>query len=108
MPCYTVKKTSVNVSVMNLGQLKLGLEAAGYKVDKKGATLFFSMPGSYLVHEYGDGALSIAGDEVEGLVNEVKRAYSAQIIRSSMVRAGWKLNEKKTEKGVSFQATKRG
>lgn len=108
MPCYTVKKTSVNVSAMNLELLKAGLIAAGFTVNEQQGRLSFRKNGSYRTHEYSDGKLSVEGEEVEDMVNEVKRAYSAQVIRTSMVRAGWKLNEKKSEKTVSFQASKRG
>lgn len=104
MPCWTVKTTNVNMGTMNLALLQAGLEAAGYTVKLEGERLIFSKDGSYRFHEYQAGQLSVSGENVEQLSNEVRRAYSAEIVRSQMSRAGWKM----TKTATGFVANKRG
>ena len=94
MPCYTIKKTSVNVSGMDLAILLAGLKEAGFDARLDKETLIFSRKGSYLYHNYHKGTLTIAGGGVEETTAEVKRAYSAQVVRQTATRFGWKLSEK--------------
>ena len=94
MPCYTVKKTTVNVSNMDLDVLAAGLKAAGFDVKQEGASFIFSRKGSYLYHSFKAGALELSGNDVEALTAEVKRAYSAQVVRQTAERFGWKTSTK--------------
>lgn len=108
MPCYTIKKTTVNVDAMQLSVLLDGLKAAGFDVRLDGETLSFSRKGSYNYHQYALGKLTLSGEaETETLVGDIKRAYSAQVVRVAASKFGWKLSETKTAQGVEFLAAKR-
>ena len=113
MPCYTIKKTSVNVSTMDLSILAEGLRAAGFDVrhDQEKQSLDFAKSGSYLYHHYANGVLTVAGNRLtntpafaEHVTGEVKRAYSAQTVRHAAQQFGWKLS---TQNQHQFVATKR-
>ena len=99
MPCYTIKKTTVNVSTMDVATLIDGLTAAGFDTRLDEKTVVFYRDGFY--HTYHNGVLTLASRNVEGLTTEVKRAYSAQIVRQSAKQFGWKLNEKTNQQFVA-------
>jgi len=104
MPCYTIKKTQVNVAKMDLDILVDALKAAGFaaKLDQK--TIVFSKSGSYLYHNYHNGVLSITGGDVEAITAAVKQAYSAGVVRKAASQFGWKLSSKDNQ---TFVAQKR-
>ena len=94
MPCWTIKKTQVNVSTMQLPVLAEGLKAAGFDVKLEEQSLTFARVGSYEYHRYEKGVLTINGQNVESLTAEVKRAYSAQIIKQGAAQFGWNVQIK--------------
>jgi len=104
MPCYTIKKTTVNVSKMDVPTLVQGLEAAGVDVRLDDTTIIFSERGSYLYHNYHNGVLTFAGANVEDLTQQVKRAYSTQVVKRAASQFGWGVKQKTVN---SFVATKR-
>jgi hypothetical protein len=114
MPCDTIRKTTVLVTRMDKQILLDGLRAAGFdaRLTESGQVMFCKR-GSYLYHTYSDGKLDINGvgsaviGQAEDFIAEVKRAYSAQVVRSTAIRFGWTLKETKTAKGVQFEAMRR-
>jgi hypothetical protein len=114
MPCDTIRKTTVLVTGMHKQILVDGLLAAGFdaRLTESGQVVFCKR-GSYLYHTYADGKLEINGvgsaviGQVEDFVSEVKRAYSAQVVRATAAKFGWTLKETKTAKGVQFEALRR-
>jgi ribonuclease HIII len=104
MPCYTVKKTTVNVSNMDVSVLADGLKAAGFDVKLDGQTVIFSRTGTFTYHTYQKGTLQLRGSDVESLTAEVKRAFSAQVVRQTAKQFGWQLSSKST---TEFVAQKR-
>jgi len=94
MPCWTIKKTTVDVGKMEIKTLAAGLKAAGFDVNDDMNRLLFSRSGSTWYHTYKDGVLTLQGQNVEGITAEVKRAYSAQVVRQTAERFGWKLSSK--------------
>lgn len=104
MPCYTIKKTSVNVSTMDLTILLDALKGAGFDARLDQRTIIFSKQNTNLYHTYHNGVLTIAGRNVEDLTGEVKRAYALGVVRSTMQKHGWKTDQKTVN---NFVATKR-
>ena len=102
MPCWTIKKTTVNVDTMNVAILAEGLRAAGFAVNTEVKDrVLFSKAGSTWYHTYEAGKLTIDRDpEVERLTAEVKRAYSAQVVRSTAEKFGWKVQAKENKQFV--------
>ena len=95
MPCWTIKKTTVNVSAMNLTTLAEGLKAAGFDVRQETDSLVFARAWSYRYHRYANSEIIIEGTEaVEELTQEVKRAYSAQVVRQTAKQFGWNVQVK--------------
>lgn len=101
MPCYTVKKTTVNVSNMDVNVLSDGLKAAGFDVKLDGQTVIFSRAGTYVYHTYQKGVLKLTGNDVEALTAEVKRAFSTQAVRQAAKQFGWQLSSKSNQEFVA-------
>lgn len=101
MPCYTIRKTSVNVSNMNLDVLEAGLKAAGFDVTRQGESLIFARSGSYLYHSYEGKRLTISGNDVEAITAEVKQAYSVGAVKRAANQFGWKLSTKDNQQFIA-------
>jgi ribonuclease HIII len=104
MPCWTIKKTSVNVSYMQISILEAGLKEAGFDVRKDQGGLLFSKANSTRFHRFEKGVLMLDGSNVDSLTNEVKRAYSVQAVKQTAQQFGWKVN---TKAANQFAMTKR-
>lgn len=108
MPCWTVRKTTVDIEKMRVEILSDGLAADGFDVKLEGERLTFALKGTYLYHSYENGRLTLSGGQPEEVVARIKRAYSAQAVRVAANQFGWKLGAaKKSEQGVQFTAEKR-
>ena len=96
MPCWTIKKTVVDVGKMNVEILTAGLKAAGFFIGstQQGMLTFAGQIGEHK-YEIATGKLLIdPRQNAEALTAEVKRAYSAQVVRQTANRFGWKLSSK--------------
>jgi hypothetical protein len=105
MPCYQVRKTTVDAQTMKPDILAEALKQAGFDASQDGAgRVVFTKKGSYQYHWWEAGQLKISGSNAAEMVNEVKRAYSAQVVRSAAQQFGWKASEKQQGQ---FEVTKR-
>ena len=102
MPCDTIQKTSVSFNMRtDRNLLHAALEQMGERPNLLGDTLTFRS-GRY---NCATGQMTVTGygEESEKL-NEIKRAYSAQVVQSQARRFGWTL--KQTSK-YEYQVLKR-
>lgn len=106
MPCYSVEESGIKVTAnTNPDLLKKALEELGYTVTKIGGTLTFA---NYQLGRRGtfqNGELSVKtnmGAAVDQ--DEIRRAYSAQVVMSAAKRFGWQV---KQTSPTQFQVSRR-
>lgn len=105
MPCYQVRETKVDAMTMQPAILVEGLKAAGFDASLDGeGRVVFTKRGGYQYHWWQAGRLVIRSNNAEEVINEVKRAYSAQTVRMAAQQFGWKVSEKQQNQ---FMVTKR-
>jgi hypothetical protein len=83
MPCWTVNEARVNIGAANLDLLEQALKTMGHRVTRQGETLYFGDGYSYT---RSTQELRIPRAE---MANEIKRAYSAEIVLSQAKRFNW-------------------
>ena len=88
MPCYATYTISVELAGMHPEVLKLAVESLGYKVTQTASGLHFYHQGSQIRIE--NGCIALDQKQLQ-LVNEIKRAYSRQVIRIACERYGLEL-----------------
>jgi hypothetical protein len=93
MPCYTVRTIQQDLTVGDKDVLVRGLKAAGFTVSENANGIMATK---------GYEAAVIAGGRIETteagkhLINEVKRAYSNEAVRTAAKRYGWLLQPQAT------------
>ena len=96
MPCDTINRMSVNLELRadNREHLEAALRNLGYQViDRNGVLTFY---GNGVTGTFENGKLKINGrdNDVERFdVNEVKRAYSGEVVKAGMKKCGWKVSK---------------
>lgn len=114
MPCDSVQKTSVNLDVADIGLLAAALETLGYQVTMQTAGALRATH-----RDHGDVAYDAAKKSLTTTTrygqapqnaNEIKVAYSTQVVNKIATRFGWSVNATKATAGEAahFQAKKRG
>ena len=98
MACYTI---TVTVPKMHPELLADALKAAGFSVKLDGGTVVFSRSTEFLYHSYHNKTLYLKGADYAALANEVKRAYSAQIIQTAGEETGWKVIQSQPQQYVA-------
>jgi len=98
MPCWTVQKSKIEFlpQSTDASLLTQALQARGFLVENTGTSLRFSKDnraGSYTV-KTGRLALADTWD-----VNDIKRAYSEQVVESQARKFGWQLQWKTNAAG---------
>ncbi len=106
MPCYTVEESGIKVTAnTNPDLLKKALEELGYTVTKLGATLTFANYSKSHRGFFRNGELTITNGSGEAVdQNEIRRAYSAQVVMSAAKRFGWQV---KQTSPTQFQVSRR-
>ena len=116
MPCWTVAKSEVKLAGMNPELLKAALAALGFKVNESEYSKRFNA--SLSADRFSDGtsgvvsldgtvtvnASSRATDALGKVVNEVKRAYSVQVVQAASKKFGWNVKQTSENK---FAVTRR-
>lgn len=109
MPCWTVAKSEVKLSGLNPEFLKHALTALGFRVNdaeyskrfnasltadrfSDGTSVVVALDGTVTVNASGR-----AGD-LTALANEVKRAYSVQVVQAASRKFGWNLKQQSENK----------
>jgi hypothetical protein len=93
LPCWTVRETSVELDAADPDILRRGLEAAGFELSNYGNALLVMRSGQ-IVAEIENGRVTVnRGDTA--IVNEVKRAYSAEVVKIAAKRFGYSLTTNK-------------
>ena len=118
MPCWTVQESTIELHNPNSKLLRRALKAAGFTnhrhvYARRGIELVavgFSMDrfADRASVTLRDGRVIVAGAETTDLValtSEVKRAYSAQVVRTASQRFGWTVKQVGTNR---YQAQRRG
>lgn len=88
MPCDQIRTTTVELAAANLDHLGLALEGLGYLVERMGDALRLSRGSFSGFYRSGQLQLPPGAD-----VNEVKRAYSREVVKAAGKRMGWKVQE---------------
>ena len=101
MPCYTVKRMSIDLNAANFELLKkaaVGLGAVNAMLDEKNKTLRFTVDGSYVY--VADGKITVNAGQ-EGVVDRLKVAYTREVLKSASARfKNIGLEQKSETKGV--------
>ncbi len=103
MPCYTIQRSEVEFLPTNTdtGLLTLGLDRLGFEVATLDDRLVLRKPDSYGYYRSGSyepktGRLELySGWDVD----EIKRAYSGQVVESQARKYGWQLQWSTHEAG---------
>lgn len=97
MPCDSIQTAQVNFNLdaTDLNLLKLALEGLGYTVSQVGSKLNFYLDRKQASGTWENGKFSarVYGSADEFDVNEVKRAYSKEVVKYASKRFGWTLKE---------------
>lgn len=110
MPCWTVQKSTIELQNPNAKLLRQALESAGFACWVKNETGFsmerFHDRSSVTLRD-GLVIIAIGGRKAKlaALTSEVKRAYSAQVVRAASQRFGWTLKQVGANR---YQAQRRG
>lgn len=81
MPCNTVRATSVDLGKVNVDLLNAAIKALGWRNHAGGDVMLTS------------GKLTMLGGNVEARTAELKRAYSAEVVKSQAKKFGWAIKE---------------
>jgi hypothetical protein len=93
LPCWTVRETSVELDASDPDVLKRGLAAAGFELSMYGGALLV-MRGGQIVAEIENGRVTVNRGDT-GVVNDIKRAYSAEVVKTAAKRFGYSLTTNK-------------
>lgn len=107
MPCYSRVASTVELGPKtDAGLLAQALDSLGYIVGRAGGAVRFSHPLTGVTGRYQNGVMNVSTIEGEAPLdqNEIKRAYSAQVIKSAAQRFGW---QAKQTSPTQFQVTRR-
>ena len=88
MPCYATYTISVELSGMHPELLKRAIESLGYQVTQAAYGLQFYCQG--LLVRIENGSITVDQRQIQ-LINEIKRAYSREVIRIACQRYGLEL-----------------
>ena len=91
MPCDQIRITTVELEGADLDTMQRALQGLGYTVSHYGQGLSFQK-GFNSAGTYDGHAFSFTRGALD--VNTLKRAYSAEVVRTSATRFGWKVTEK--------------
>ena len=99
MPCNTIQRSTVSLELRADNQefLVNALKSLNYSVNVSNNVVRFSNYRTGVNGSFVDGKLRIDGETsvVERFdVNEVKRAYSRQVVEAAAKRFGWQANKK--------------
>jgi len=98
MPCNTTQVSTVEIGKLNPELLVAALAAMKLAPRQSGAVIYFGNRESYNTET---GKMQMAWNRS---ANEIKRAYSAEVVKSQAKKFGWQL----TETGpYQYQVTRR-
>jgi hypothetical protein len=105
MPCYSRVSSSVEFGDgTDAGLLAKALQSLGYIVGRAGPALRFSGLGRSGLYQNGQLTVNGSSELTTDQVNEIKRAYSAEVVKSAAQRFGW---QAKQQSPTQFQVTRR-
>jgi nitrate reductase beta subunit len=88
MPCYSITQVQLLLEKANVDLLKKALEGLGYLgLHKDGEKRLYWNGGMY---NKDSGKLTVREDN---RVSEIKKAYSAEVVKAQAKRFGWQLKE---------------
>lgn len=87
MPCYTVQTVGVVLKVSDLDLLRAAIKSLGMVPAGTGQTIYFGNGESF---DKERGELRVTSQERAALI---KRAYSAEVVKSQARRFGWHLKQ---------------
>lgn len=96
MPCDTVSRSTIDMAKANPDILERALKQMGFNVTKTQTGLQFSKFG--VSGTFAKDKLNITarqGHELE--TNEVKRAYSVELVKTATSRFGWTMKQQKDQ-----------
>jgi hypothetical protein len=102
MPCDTIQRTTVDLSVADINILQAGLEADGHTVNRINDHVIEW--GSYSNRYRYDSASRKLRAPIGTNANEFKMSYSREVVRKTSKRFGWTLT---AEQPNVFLANKR-
>jgi hypothetical protein len=97
MPCYQVIKATVVFKVGNIEILKKALERKGYKIKGVSDTaIVFEHKGQWMTIDLTKEKISAEGmreNQLQALVNPIKRAYSETVLDEVAKKNKWLLKK---------------
>lgn len=91
MPCYQQRTMSIDLG-------KLDPVLLGEAMDDLGYNKYF------YTYDAAAGRISLEGSAADLSIDEIKRAYSAQVVKQTAKRFGWKITQTKANQ---FKVVKR-
>ncbi len=91
MPCYTQREVTVELNVADVNLLTAGLKAAGFTVQTTPRGFYVTNSKGQQAH-IRDGKITTQQTSND-IINEVKRAYSGEVVRTAAKRFGWTLSK---------------
>mgnify|MGYP001601134242 CR=1 FL=1 len=110
MPCDQVRTTTVDVEKMDGPLLIEALRLLGYQAGKQGTAIEFFTATSRNRHRYENGRLTFANMEAAEqatTINQIKQAYSGEVVKATAARFGWELKKNPLNK-FSYTAIRKG
>jgi hypothetical protein len=93
MPCWEVRRMTLELEAADRDLLRAAIQALGYDVRQQGAQMVVALDEGDAVIE-GSSIRVPAGSEV--VVNQIKQAYSRQVLTAAAKRFGWQVNTAQT------------
>ncbi len=104
MPCDVVQTNTIDWKVADLETLEKGLSAAGFEVTRQRDGVAFRKGYGNWIQVNKTSGQAIIRPGQEALLNEAKRAYSAQVVKQTGAKFGWQVKQVAPNK---FQYIKR-
>lgn len=92
MPCYTERKITVELQAANRELLLKGLTALGITATESRRGLVLTR-GRQTLGVLADGRLELEYGVDVALANEIKQAYSGQVVQAAARRFGWTIKQ---------------
>lgn len=107
MPCHSRQYSTIDFGeATDVSLLAKAFTALGYTVKQTGKALVLDNTTTGTTGTFENGKLGLTTGQWASLpvdLNEIKRAYSAEVIKSAATRFGWKVKSPEANK---FQVTR--
>ncbi len=92
MPCYEVNLMTVEFLLKNIDYLREAISALGWSVQEEGSKLYVKTNYKSFVIDLETSTLE-SNRGTQGLVNQLKRAYSSKVIAATAKKKRWVMKQ---------------